>query len=73
MIVINTGTETVNLVINGQAVSVKHTQACVISDKEYESLKNIFPSLEPVVEENAVVEEDVEEPVKPAKKKKKTK
>lgn len=73
MIVINTGTETVNLVINGQTVSVKHTQACVISDKEYESLKNIFPSLEPVVEENSAVEEDVEEPVKPAKKKKKAK
>lgn len=73
MIVINTGTETVNLVINGQTVSVKHTQACVISDKEYDSLKNIFPSLEPVVEEVAAVEEDVAEEVKPAKKKKKAK
>lgn len=73
MIVINKGTETVNLVINGQTVSVKHTQACVISDKEYDSLKNIFPGLEPVIEEVLPVVEDEEEPVKPTKKKKKAK
>lgn len=74
MIVVNHGTETVTLVINGQVVSVKHTQACVLSEKEYSSLKNIFPFLKPVEEENLPAQDiEEEKPVKTTKRKKKTK
>ena len=74
MIVTNSGTEAINLVLNGRIVSIKHTQACELSEREYSALKNIFPALKPV--ETFVATEDVteEEPeVKPAKRKKKTK
>jgi len=79
MIVINNGTETINLVINGLTVAVKHTQACVIAEKEYAALKKLFPALQPLKEEEMAVEETAEEiaepevPAKQPKKRKKTK
>lgn len=74
MIVMNNGTQTINLIINGFSVAVKHGQACVISEKEYEPLKKLFPALQPLEAQETAIEEDVEEkPVKTTKRKKKAK
>lgn len=72
MIVVNNGTTPITLVVNGSIVSLKRTQACVISEKEYCALKRLFPALTPVEQEAPV--EVVEEPeVKPVRKRKKQK
>lgn len=74
MIVMNNGTQTINLIINGFLVAVKHGQACVISEKEYEPLKKLFPALQPLEAQETATEEDVEKkPVKTTKRKKKAK
>lgn len=72
MIVVNNGAANITLVLNGRIVAVKHTQACEVTEKEYQALKNIFPCLEPVKEEipaGSIVEPEV----KPVKRKKKQK
>ena len=74
MIVMNHGSETINLVINGLPVAVKNGQACVITEKEYGALKKLFPALQPLEAQETAVEEAVEEkPVKQTKRKKKAK
>lgn len=74
MIVINHGSETINLVINGLPVAVKNGQACVITEREYGALKKLFPALQPLETQEAATEEVVEEKtVKTTKRKKKAK
>lgn len=74
MIVMNNGTQTINLIINSLPVAVKHGQACVLSEKEYEPLKKLFPALRPLEAQETATEEDIEvKPVKTTKRKKKVK
>lgn len=56
----NNSTDTINLAIDGQIITIKPLQCCMLPEDVYKSYITIFPALRPIIE-HAIIESEGQE------------